>query len=69
MSWEKEIVGIQQRRKLALEHGGQEAVARQHGQGRLTIHERIDFTKEVWPGQHVNLRSEMLCLLKRLTAA
>jgi acetyl-CoA carboxylase carboxyltransferase component len=42
MSWEKEVAGIQQRRKLALEHGGPEAVARQHSQGRLTIRERID---------------------------
>jgi acetyl-CoA carboxylase carboxyltransferase component len=42
MSWEKEVEGIQQRRKLALEQGGPEAVARQHAQGRLTVRERID---------------------------
>lgn len=41
MSWEKEVEGIHQRRNLALEHGGPEAVAHQHRQGRLTIRERI----------------------------
>ncbi len=41
MTWQKEIAGIQQRRQLAREQGGQEAVARQHAQGRLTIRERI----------------------------
>ncbi len=41
MSWQKEIEGIEQRRKRALEHGGCEAVAHQHAQGRLTIRERI----------------------------
>src|SRR5262249_4903114 len=41
MSWQKEIEGIEQRRKRALEQGGSEAVAHQHAQGRLTIRERI----------------------------
>ena len=41
MSWQKEIEGIEQRRKRALAHGGHEAVAHQHAQGRLTIRERI----------------------------
>jgi acetyl-CoA carboxylase carboxyltransferase component len=41
MSWEREVEGIKQRRKLAREQGGSEAVARQHAQGRLTIRERI----------------------------
>jgi acetyl-CoA carboxylase carboxyltransferase component len=42
MSWEKEVGEIARRRKLALQQGGAEGVARQHGQGRLTIRERID---------------------------
>lgn len=41
MSWEKEVAGIEQRRRLALKLGGSEAVAKQHAQGRLTIRERI----------------------------
>jgi acetyl-CoA carboxylase carboxyltransferase component len=41
MSWQREVEGIEQRKKLAREQGGQEAVARQHAQGRLTIRERI----------------------------
>src|SRR5262249_29372909 len=41
MSWQKEIEGIEERRKRALEQGGREAVAHQHAQGRLTIRERI----------------------------
>ncbi len=42
MSWRKEVEGIEQRRRLAAELGGQEAVAKQHDLGRLTIRERID---------------------------
>jgi acetyl-CoA carboxylase carboxyltransferase component len=42
MSWKPEVDGIEQRRRLALEHGGAEAVAKQHELGRLTIRERID---------------------------
>ncbi len=41
MSWQREVDGIAQRSKRALEMGGHEAVARQHAQGRLTIRERI----------------------------
>jgi acetyl-CoA carboxylase carboxyltransferase component len=41
MSWRKEVEGIEQRRKLAREQGGREAVAQQHAHGRLTIRERI----------------------------
>lgn len=41
MSWQKETDGIQQRRALAQQLGGAEAVARQHAQGRLTIRERV----------------------------
>ena len=41
MSWEREVEGIERRRKLAAEHGGAEAVAKQHELGRLTIRERI----------------------------
>jgi acetyl-CoA carboxylase carboxyltransferase component len=42
MSWKPEVDGIEQRRRLASEHGGTEAVAKQHELGRLTIRERID---------------------------
>ncbi|MBI3757673.1 MAG: propionyl-CoA carboxylase [Deltaproteobacteria bacterium] len=41
MTWQKEVDGIEQRKRLAQELGGQEAVARQHEQERLTIRERI----------------------------
>ncbi|MGE4606098.1 MAG: carboxyl transferase domain-containing protein [Myxococcota bacterium] len=42
MSWEKEVDQIARRRELAREHGGAEAVARQHERGRLAVRERID---------------------------
>lgn len=41
MSWQKEVEGIEQRRTLAQQLGGAEAVARHHAQGRLTIRERV----------------------------
>ena len=40
MSWQPEVDGIQRRRELALEHGGPEAVSRQHDAGRLAVRER-----------------------------
>ncbi len=42
MNWKKEIDEITQRRKLALGQGGDQAVAKHHAKGRLTIRERID---------------------------
>ncbi len=42
MSWKPEVDGIEQRRRLAVELGGAEAVAKQHELGRMTIRERID---------------------------
>ena len=39
MSWEKEVQGIEQRRQLARELGGPEAVTKHHGRGRLTVRE------------------------------
>jgi acetyl-CoA carboxylase carboxyltransferase component len=42
MSWQEEIADLERRRKVALELGGDEAVRRQHAQGRLTIRERIE---------------------------
>jgi len=42
MSWQKEVDEIAERRALALRHGGEEAEARQHAKGRLTLRERID---------------------------
>ena len=41
MSWKREVEGVEQRRRWAAEHGGQEAVSRQHEAGRLAIRERI----------------------------
>ena len=41
MSWKPEVEGIEERRRLARELGGQEAVERQHELGRLTIRERV----------------------------
>lgn len=41
MSWQDEADEIARRRAAALDQGGAEAVARQHGKGRLTIRERI----------------------------
>jgi len=42
MSWEKEVEEIERRRALARRMGGEEAVARQHSRGRLSVRERID---------------------------
>ena len=42
MSWEREVEGIEQRRELARQHGGADAVARQHAHDKLTVRERID---------------------------
>ena len=41
MSWESEIEEIRLKRRIALEQGGKENVARHHAKGRLTIRERI----------------------------
>jgi acetyl-CoA carboxylase carboxyltransferase component len=41
MSWRPEIEEIARRRDRAKSQGGEEAIARQHEQGRLTIRERI----------------------------
>jgi acetyl-CoA carboxylase carboxyltransferase component len=42
MSWRTEVEGIALRQRAAREHGGPEAVAKQHAHGRMTIRERID---------------------------
>ena len=42
MSWDNEIDEIKQRRKLAKQQGGKDAVKAHHQKGRLTIRERID---------------------------
>ena len=42
MSWRPEVEEIARRKRLALEMGGVEAVARQHAAGRLTVRERIE---------------------------
>ncbi|MFT5390842.1 MAG: acetyl-CoA carboxylase carboxyltransferase component [Gammaproteobacteria bacterium] len=42
MSWEKEIQGIETRRALAKEMGGEAGIARQRSKGVSTIRERID---------------------------
>jgi methylmalonyl-CoA decarboxylase subunit alpha len=40
--WSAEVEGIRARRRLARQHGGRDAVAAQHAQGRLAIRERIE---------------------------
>ena len=42
MVWQPEIEEIERRRKMAFEMGGEERIARQHSDGKLTIRERID---------------------------
>ena len=42
MSWKKETVEINKRRKLAKAQGGKEAIKIQHDKGRLTLRERIE---------------------------
>ncbi|MCC7363045.1 MAG: propionyl-CoA carboxylase [Dehalococcoidia bacterium] len=42
MSWLPEVEEIERRKALAKLHGGEERVARQHGEGKYTIRERID---------------------------
>jgi len=42
MSWRDEVDEIARRRALARELGGEQAVARQHARGRLTVRERIE---------------------------
>jgi acetyl-CoA carboxylase carboxyltransferase component len=42
MSWKDDVDEIAERRRLAHELGGAEAVARHHARGRLTVRERID---------------------------
>lgn len=42
MSWQPEIDSIAIRKQFALELGGEEAIRRQHQQGRLTARERIE---------------------------
>ncbi|MDA7839643.1 propionyl-CoA carboxylase [Luminiphilus sp.] len=48
MTWKAETDEIARRRKLALNQGGAEAIAKQHSQNRLTIRERIE--KLIDPG-------------------
>ncbi len=42
MTWNQEVEEILKRRALAAKQGGDDAIARQHAKGRLTIRERID---------------------------
>jgi acetyl-CoA carboxylase carboxyltransferase component len=42
VSWEAEVEELRERRRLALEMGGQDRVERQHAAGKLTVRERID---------------------------
>ena len=42
MTWKPEVEEILKRRALGAKQGGDEAIARQHAKGRLTIRERID---------------------------
>jgi len=42
MSWRKEVEQIEAMRALALKLGGEEAVAKQHERGKLTVRERVE---------------------------
>ena len=42
VAWEPELEELQRRRELARRMGGEERVARQHANGRLTVRERIE---------------------------
>ena len=42
MSWQKEVVELERRTKMATAMGGHEGIARQHRQGKLTARERVD---------------------------
>jgi acetyl-CoA carboxylase carboxyltransferase component len=42
MTWKDEVNGIEERLTEARKMGGEEAVAKHHGRGRLTVRERID---------------------------
>lgn len=44
--WQAEVDGIDERRELAKQMGGAEAVAKQHERGRLTIRERVDLLSD-----------------------
>ncbi|PCH60846.1 MAG: methylmalonyl-CoA carboxyltransferase [SAR86 cluster bacterium] len=41
MSWQKEVDELHHREQLATQMGGEERIARQHSNGRLTVRERI----------------------------
>lgn len=42
MSWKDEVSELHRRRELAKQQGGEAGIARQHGNGRMTVRERID---------------------------
>jgi len=42
VSWQPEVDEIERRRRMAMEMGGSEGVARQHAKGRLSVRERIE---------------------------
>ncbi|MEQ1597659.1 MAG: methylmalonyl-CoA carboxyltransferase, partial [Casimicrobium sp.] len=41
MSWDKEVEDLRRREALAEKMGGEEKLARQHGQGKLDARERL----------------------------
>ena len=42
MSWEKDVEELERQRAMALEMGGPDGVAFQHGRGKLTVRERVE---------------------------
>lgn len=42
MSWKSELDELERRRQLAMRMGGEEGIARQHSQGKLTVRERLE---------------------------
>ncbi|MFQ5809343.1 MAG: methylmalonyl-CoA carboxyltransferase, partial [Armatimonadota bacterium] len=42
LDWQPEIEEIDQRRQLAAQMGGEEAIVRHHAAGKLTVRERVE---------------------------
>lgn len=55
MFWERQVAEIRRRKELALLMGGEERVARQHADGKLTVRERIE--RLVDPGSFLEVGS------------
>ncbi|MCZ6870227.1 MAG: hypothetical protein V3T15_11425 [Pseudomonadales bacterium] len=57
MSWDKELEELRIKRRLGERMGGPEGVERQHGQGKLTVRERVDLLLD--PGTFKEIKSTL----------